>query len=278
MQTLGGDPLRPSQYAILQYLLHLSDRMKAPGTALNYLSGARIWVRALGGSPAPFDAYPVTLMKRGLHRASSHHTRRAPALTPALLADVQDFLQSAGPNRHVLTAALLLGYATLLRQSNLLLSTNPALHVHALRARDVTRDPSGLLVHVRSTKTIWRAGDDFTIEIPARPDARRCPVAAWDRYASRRRMSPDEPAFVLAPGRPLRAPALLSVLRLALAHAGAPVPEAYTLHSLRRGGAQACVGAGASLDHVKALGSWSSDAVHAYVPRAALTTTTDPLP
>ena len=269
--THQADPLTPSTYLILSYILSLSDKYKSPGTILNYLSGARTWVTALRGDTRAFDAYPVDLMKRGVQRSSSHTPSRAPALSPHHLVSVFTFLQDVGPNGPVLQAALLIGYATLLRQSNLLLSPNSAVSHHALRARDVTRSASGLTLVIRSTKTRWRARDAATIAIVPSED-RSCPVAAWDRYYKQRRPAPDDPAFMLGPGKPLRPAALMAVLRWALQRVGVQSPHAYTLHSLRRGGAQACAAAGATLDHVKTLGSWTSTAVHTYVPRSAFKT------
>ena len=273
----NADPLQPSTYIILSYALYLSDRFRSPGTVLNYLSGARTWVGALQGNAQSFDAYSVALIKRGIQRSSGHVPARALPVTPAHVSGLVSFLRSVGRNGLVLTAALLVGYRTLLRQSNLLLSPSAALARHAIRVRDVHRTTSGLQIDVRSTKTRWRRDDAFTIVVPHGEDVRCCAVAAWDGYVRELRPSPDDPAFILAPGRPLRAPALLAVLRLGLRHQGVASANAYTLHSLRRGGAQACAAAGASLDAIKDLGSWTSAAVFAYVPRAMIQAPTSTL-
>ena len=68
----------------------------------------------------------------------------------------------------------------------------------------------------------------------------------------------------------LGAPTLLGALRIALNHLGIPEAQSYTLHSLRRGGAQALAKVGRSLQEIMDLGSCSSSVVHVYVPRDML--------
>ena len=264
--TAGFDPRRPDQYDILSYLLHLKESLASPGAALNYISGAKTWVLLMGGAHAAFDSYPTSLMKRGIRRSSTHVPRPAPPLTKKQLHDVVAYVRSDGPAAEVIAAALLIGFATLLRQGNLLGEAGPG--AHALAARDLVSTPAGLQITVMSTKTRWRSSPSTTIWIPRGATRQRCPVAAWDSYASATRPHPSGPAFVLPSGAPLLPLTLVTALRLSLGALGTPEAESFSLHSLRRGGAQAYALAGCSLGQIKALGTWSSDAVLAYVPQS----------
>ena len=264
----GFDPRSPNQYDVLSYLLRLKETLSSPGAALNYVSGAKSWVLLAGGDTAPFDSYATSLMKRGVRRTSAHVPRPAPPLTSTLLLHAVDYLRRSGTPALVLVSSLLVGFASLLRQGNLLGAVGAS--SHALRCSDVSRSAGGLRLIIRSTKTRWRSSPPFTIWIPALADPRCCPVAAWDAYASVYRPAPSGPAFILPPGGPLLPATLVAALRLALTHLAVPEAQSYTLHSLRRGGAQACAAAGCSLEHIKDLGAWSSDAVHKYVPSSMM--------
>ena len=58
-------------------------------------------------------------------------------------------------------------------------------------------------------------------------------------------------------------------LRATLYAAGVPGVDGFTLHGLRRGAAQACTAPGACIWAIKEQGTWTSSAVHTYVPRLA---------
>lgn len=261
------DPLEPAQYDLLAYTNSLNETLKAPGTVMNYISGARSWVLLFGGNTSPFDSYPLTLMKRGVLRLSQHIPRQAPPLSPSSIRAVVRHLITAGPDAAVLVAAILVGYSTLLRQGNLLNSHDPQDPGHALQRGDIITTRKGLTVTVRSTKTRWRPGQSYTVLITPRPHSICCPVTAWRRYIRLQAPPRSGPAFTLPTGGPLTPPTLLAALRLALTATGHHAPYNYSLHSLRRGGAQACAASGGSLQEIMALGSWTSAAVHTYVPR-----------
>ena len=92
-----------------------------------------------------------------------------------------------------------------------------------------------------------------------------CPVIAWTSYATSTVLHPNGPAFITSTGAPLTAMALTKTIRLTLAAVGHPAPGAFTLHSLRRGGAQACAQLGPEISNIQDLGTGRSQAVHQYV-------------
>ena len=65
-------------------------------------------------------------------------------------------------------------------------------------------------------------------------------------------------------GRPLLYKHMLADLRADMAGIGVPDPQAYTLHSTRRGGATALFRDGQPLALIQAAGRWSSEAVLTY--------------
>lgn len=115
-----ADPICPELYDVLQYISFLLSKCASIQTVKNKLSGARSWVEEVGGDLETFSARAVTLTLRGGARASSHVPRRAPAITPTILRQIVDFLTLAGRPGVVPIAALLMGFLTMLRQSNLI--------------------------------------------------------------------------------------------------------------------------------------------------------------
>ena len=107
------------------------------------------------------------------------------------------------------------------------------------------------------------------IAIPAISDSPFCPARAWHRYVRRVCSNIEGPAFITTAGFPLRTSAITAVIHLALTGAGHPHPRTFTLHSLRRGGAQACADLGVRIADIQDLGIWMSQSVHTYVPRTA---------
>lgn len=261
----------------MSFIASLTITLRSPSAIYNYLSGARTWVSLMGGRTAAFDTYPVSVVKRGVARSSLHVPRQAPPLTVELLDLIVKYFRSSGRSAKVLSAALLLGFFTLLRQGNLLVTGRSYDPGHTIKAADVVDTGSHLQVHVRSTKTTRSAADAFTIIVHPLPGARCCPVRAWREYKSTTPTPPTGPAFLITDGTPLTAPTLTKALRAALASVHHPAPGSFTLHSVRRGGAQACARAGARLDDVRQLGNWRSGAVYTYVPREAFTAATQAL-
>ena len=120
---------------------------------------------------------------------------------------------------------------------------------------------------VNSTKTRWRPDQRYSLTISPRPGSACCLVTAWDRYYTSQRPHHNGPAFLTPGGTPLQPSTLVTALRLALDACGRPNPTAYTLHSLRRGGAHALGAAGGSLQDIMSIGAWTSSAIHTYIPK-----------
>ena len=91
-----------------------------------------------------------------------------------------------------------------------------------------------------------------------------CPVhVLWPIIE--RRAAPGEPIFPAGIAEAAR-----SWLRIALQARGAPDYERYTLHSLRRGGAQEIISSGGDLSTLLKAGGWRSSAFRAYLDLVGL--------
>ena len=211
-------------------------------------------------------------MKKGINNLSTHEVKRAPPISPEDIKLIVNFLATAGPPGEVLSAAILLGYFSLTRQSNY---TSPGLDVwggaHTIRRKDVVATEEGLCLTIRSTKTIKKQEDAVPILIPWIPGSRYCPVRAWYRNIALVRLGPNDPAFVAPNGRVITPYILTMALRMGLEGSRHLDTSMLTLHGMRRGAAQAAVRAGATLKSVMDLGTWLSSSVYSYVPREMIT-------
>ena len=261
------NPTRPKTRDILEYLAFLSKKLKTPGAVNNYISGARTWVLLNEGDIAPFDSYHVKIIKKGIARVKGHRPLQALPLSVDDIKHIVDSFRKLGRLGLVLTVATLVGYYTYLRQSNLLSSVSEKWPDHTLRGCDVTRVEKALLVRVQSSKTHCDPTSAYTVQLPSLPGSRYCPVKAWDRYRRTTVVAPNGPAFVHLDGRPLLGTTLIRAIRGALTLAKHPTPHMVSLHSLRRGGAQASALAGATLQAVRDVGRWRTNTVYDYTPR-----------
>ena len=232
---------------------------------MNYFSSIKIWVTSNVGELSVFNAPEITVMKRGLFKNSSHIPTRAPGVTPEDFKCIINFLSSLTPPPYVLIAALIIGYFTLARQSNLVLTSTSIVDCpHVLKVRDVVSSPEALFVTLRSSKTRFASLPHVTFRLPALPCSNCCPVRAWNNYRGFSMLQSDSPAFLLPSGSPLTAKILLRALRLT-STALFGLDKSFTLHSLRRGATIACQDSGLTLDSIMCAGQWRSQAVKLYM-------------
>lgn len=264
------DPTRPEQYDILQFVTHLAEQNLSPASIYNIISGAKSWVVAAGGDGELFSSKASARLKRGIAKTLGRQLRQAPALSPSDLYLVISFMTKLGPPAASPIAALLTAYFTFMRQSNLLVPTGRTWNTpHTIRREDVTPHSQGLLVTIKSSKTIMSANQATALLLPRIPGSILCPVTAWYRAIEGCPAAPTAPAFMSTPTRPLDVRTLTNMLRSTLEAVHIPDAHSYTLHSLRRGGARACHAQGVPPAAIMAQGTWESDAVYRYIPRQA---------
>ena len=176
----GVDPARPDIYDVLQYAVILYRTLKAPGSVKNALSCAKTWVEEVGGSVAPFSAPALKRLRRGGDRNLQHMAYQAPPLHPPHLLALIRFLISLGPSTLMPVVALLVGYFSFLRQSNLVSPSAAGWGApHTLRRRDIWPHALGLSLLVRSSKTIKSPQQMTQLVVPFMHGSPLHPVATW---------------------------------------------------------------------------------------------------
>lgn len=241
------------------YVQYLANTYKAMSTVKNYLSGARFWINHHKGDDSGFASnYVSSVIKYNINK-STHVPLRAPPITLDHIRVIVAFFDVNVSIPPVFKAAFLLGYFCFLRSSNLLSPTVAEWGGrHTLNVSDIITVPHGLCVFIRSSKTI-KNGRPAVLNVFSVPNNTCCPVLAWHRYLTISRLAINGPAFMINAFTPLTPRPLVNFIRLALQAAGEPLYNRFSLHSLRRGAAQAAHEAGANRDSLKTHGTWATD-------------------
>lgn len=264
--------LQPSVLHSAMFVKFLGNSFTSPSSIKNYIAGAKTWISQHGGDPSSLIS-PVTIgVFKSILKSSSHVPSPAPPLTPHLLQIICEFCDSHPSVPKAFKPALLIGFTCMLQASNLL---SPNLSAwggsHTLLARDVLQFNHGLYILIRSSKTL--SGPRPTVlEVRAVPSSSLCPLRAWQQYYDNVRPPLTGPAFLLQNGSPLTALPLVKLVRLALNRAGVPNSSQFSMHTLRRGAAQAADRMGAPIQDIMSQGTWASpnSAAHYLKPKTAV--------
>ena len=131
--------------------------------------------------------------------------------------------------------------------------------------------PDEVVLFLRGSKTDWlNQGTvrSHTALPPGHAHSELCVVAAWVRvwqvYPKLLQGQFAKPLAVYRNGSPILAPTLTKLLRATQPNSNGGT-RALSLHSLRSGGAAALYQGTGSMDIVKRMGRWRSDAVSAYL-------------
>ena len=116
----GYDYVNPTPLSVALYTQSLANKFSHPVSVHNALAGAKRYVEEAAGSTLAFQSHLMKVTKRGVDKMNTHVPHPAPALSARLVARVADVLFNVGPAGTPARAALLMGFCSLLRPSNLL--------------------------------------------------------------------------------------------------------------------------------------------------------------
>lgn len=242
----------------------LSKTFKAVTSVRNYISGIHTLHSLLDLTCPAFGSLELKLTLRGLARSNPHCTKQASPITPQILRGIYYLLKLSNPVHATMWSLLLLGFFTLSRKSNLVVTGKNKFNPQKQLCRsDVISGKTGLLVRFRWSKTNQFGDRILWVPLVAIPGSVLCPVQAYRNMLALVPASPHDPAFVV-PGRhmrPVTYESLQKFLKTCIAALGLD-PSLYSSHSLRRGGATWAFQAQVPAELIKTHGDWKS---HAYL-------------
>ena len=265
---------KPSNPHVLAFIQYLTSFLKSPSSVRNIVSSLSTSYKRIGWDPAPFTTYYVAAALKSIEVNSRH----MPDQKDGILPDQLDALISAilwQTKDYTLVCVLAFGFAGFFRQSNMVPRSakefDPTRH---FTQADVTHTKEGLTVTVKWTKTLQKYKDATAVYLPPITGRSCCPVMAYrSMLITAPTAHPAQPLFSFQDRTPMTLRCVNRHLTQGLKTIGLD-PKAYSLHSLRRGGASAVWGSGvANPTDIIRHGTWSSDSWRAYAHRPAASST-----
>ena len=247
----------------------------ATKSVLNALSSVRKFHFDYRLSVEAFEAVEMVRWRRALHLTVRSLPGGAKPLPFSLLERLCRAARGFGPEGEVMAGFLAVGFHALARASTLLACDRGIYDVSRLPVvADAQRTSVGFLLTIKWDKTHQATHQAFQVPLLLRGASATCPVRALESLLQGARGAPTSaPLFAVygsghrhALAIPLtitRARWWLSQLLQSLGLPG----DAFSLHSLRKGGCTSAFAGGADVSDLQALGGWRSGAVHLYHAR-----------
>lgn len=258
--------LNPSAEIICAYIHYLSMFYPNPNTVSNYVSALTMVLRRMGHNVSSFNSINVHDALLSIKTNSRFTPTRCLPVSQLTLSSIVSVLRcdQEGPS---LKCAVLIMFHTFLRQSNIAPRNKKDFDPtrHLLRA-DVVLQSDAIIICIKWSKTN-QGPTSTSVAAPLRPGLDICPMSA---YLEMLQHAPTahhlHPLVAFRDGTPMPLSYITRAWTSALQKLGIS-PSLVSLHSLRRGGATSVFTSGAaSIDHIKAHGTWMSNTVESYLP------------
>ena len=252
-----------------QYLMSVR-KFKSPDSIGNYQSGVRTCHAILGFKTPNTQDKEMQWFIQGIQRLLVNELKQAEPITPQLLMRMSTVVKYTDHTEMVAWVAVLLGFTMFMRKSNLVPESKDKFDGEQQFKRsdiNIIHPFKVMMGEVRWSKTNQFKKRILRVPILATTNKAICPVM-WTHYMINTiRAEPQDPLFTIfseGQKKALSASMLLTRLRrwLTLIKEEA---EAYSLHSLRRGGATFAYQCKIEDRMIQLLGDWASSAYKRYI-------------
>ena len=251
---------------LLAYLEFLATCQLSESNISNNIAALRA-LHVIHGLPtSPFKDERIPLFIKSLKLTKSFAPKVSPVLNTDLLLQI---VQTCEARDHpiVYKALYLFRYFSFLRMSNILPhSTTTYDYTRHISRGDIIFSQIGATIIIKWSKTIQNRKDVCTISIPALGTSPLCPIAAITRLLHTYPGSDNDPLFRIYSKQHL------AVLTDSLARKHLKkisqilhLDPHLTFHTFRRAASTWAFQHGVPLEHIKAHGTWKSDAVWTYL-------------
>ena len=259
------------------FVTYLVDTNKQSSTVKSYISAVKAVLRE-DGYILDQDQFVLNALTRACKLNNDATRTRLPihkGLLNIILEQTSKRFEKA--NQHYLSilfqTILITAYFGLFRISEVVKTESG----HAVLAQDVQvgDNKNKFMFILRTTKTLVKSAgpqivkissDDNKIKSKINARNLACPYGLLRKYSKLRRpyKSEDEKFFVFADGSPVLAHHVRQCLKLSLQEAGFD-SSLYSFHSIRAGRAGDLLKLGLSVETIKKIGRWRSNAVFRYL-------------
>ena len=249
---------------------------QAPNSVLNALSSVRFFHQFLNYESSGFFDFKFSLTKQALPRSVRYAPSPALPMTLKLLQNICAISLNRGAQGVAFAALCIIGFHTLARLSSLVPSSVDGCDLtRTVQISDVAVTNYGLDLTIKWSKSQQLLQERLVIPLIKRVDHDNiCPVVAVSRLliSLPSNITADSPLFSWPTTRGtvssikfFTIPSARSFLKCILTNLGLDAQK-YSFHSFRRGGCQLGYIKGATMQELKFLGGWSSDAICRYLP------------
>ena len=264
----GLSPFPTTEWNLIRYALYLANGMTSYDSVKGYLSGVKK-LHELGGYSFPTELKLLAAEMRSIKYELASAVKKAVPVTPHLLkrifklVDIKDVVQVAG------FTALVVGFMLFLRKSNLVPDTQQSFDPkHQLTWGDLWWNGDILMVIIRWSKTLQYRQKELELPLVPANTVQVCAVY-WIKYLKcLTKPKIDDPLLSYPSGGklvPLTYDKLGKMYRTWLSQLGITQLDNYTLHGLRRGGANHALTVGICGEDVQLMGDWKSQAYMEYI-------------
>ena len=257
----------PIPINVARYITVLSTRLTAYATLQNHVSALRKFY-TLSGFLLDTTHPVIDILLKSLKRQMSAASKPKAPLTPEQIVLISHIIDSSDPKQFTFYVALLIHFFSIVRKSNLLPPSKSSYSKFKHLSRgNVMITESCLVLTLPWTKTLQAGEDIFTLPIAAVPDSVIDPVASYKQLVERFPVPNDFPAFSYSDGNNIHILTqndYVQLLKNSLQKLNIP-SQAYSSHSVRRGGASLMHQAQVPVSLIKHQGTWKSDCYQKYL-------------
>ena len=264
LMAIQVDVLETNFKHIIAFTQMLHNSKLSSATILNYLSGIKVCSTRLN---VHLELDHPTVHQ--LIRAFAKHPHNVVQIKKIFTVDLLDqLISSTSILQHATAykAIFLAAFHGFFRISNLLPVSSQSFDINKHLARgDIIFDQTIVHVIMKWSKTL-QGGRGRVIQLAAIPGSQLCPVRALSDFVTTYPTPANKPFFTIGQTtitQPMARKALAQVLVALRLN-----PSQFPFHTFRHSGATLAFQLGVPLEHIQAHGTWSSDAVWAYLKTA----------
>ena len=259
----GFQALPAEPHTLARYAEYVASTVKSHKTVLAYISGVKTLHLLLNLDISAFVEFMFKLTLRGMGRLNTHTPTQAPPMTAQYLSEIKKLLDFTREDDVILWAMLLVGFFLLLRKSNLVPDVASKFDPNKqLKRSDLTFCKDHVKVVLRWTKNN-QFHEALRFALPKIDGSDLCPMEALVSLFSMVPGADNDAVFKKSSGECFTYRNLQ--VRLAEISEILQVPQKFTSHSLRAGGATNTFLAGVPPEVIKLLGFWKSDCYQQYI-------------
>ena len=263
-------PFPAQEWQLVRYVRYLANGVTSYDTVKGYLSGVKC-LHEIGGFPfpPPHQLKILGMEMRSIKFELAGQVKKAVPVTPKLLLKIYNIVDFTDNEQLVAYVALVVGFMLFLRKSNLVPESRGKFNgKEQLTWDDLWWYGEVLMVVIKWSKTLQYREKELELPLVRAQTFQLCGVHWINHLQSAFKPEGHHPVFSYPKcGEiiPLTYDRLSKLYKGWVAQLGLDPEKGYTLHGLRRGGANHALTVGICGEDIQLMGDWRSDAYMQYI-------------